>query len=231
VIARLMRTGSTIFVYVCLATIMAEVVLGGYVVAAWKLDKNRLIQILAIAQGIDLFEMKENAEREMQDRSTEQVSIDQILEVRAGKFRNLELREQALRNDLSQLAFEQQKLSKEETRYRQLRESFNTELATLQQRAASAGMDDNRSKLETIHPKQAKQLLDEMLDAEEIDDVVILLSGMPNVKSAKIIKEFSSEQDVKRIGEVLRRIRQGAPTTALAAEAQNRLNPSDASEL
>lgn len=230
-IARLMRTGSVLFVYVCLATIMAEVVLGAYVVSAWKLDKNRLIQILAIAQGIDLFEMKEDAERKREDRSTEQVSIDQILETRARKFHNLELREQALRNDLSQLAFEQRKLSDEGKRYRQLREAFNVELTTLQEQAASTGMDDNRAKLEAIQPKQAKQLLDEMLEAEEMDDVVILLSGMPNVKSAKIIKEFNNEQDIERIGEVLRRIRQGSPTAELAIEAQEKLNQPNTSEL
>ena len=229
-IARLIRTGSTMLIYVCFATLMTEVVLGAYVMVAWKLDRSRLIQILAIAQGIDLFAMKEDAESELDDNTIEQVSIEQILKKRAGMFHNLDLREEALRNALNQLAFEQQKLSDEGKRYRQLREAFNDELTTLQEQAESAGMDDNRAKLQAIKPKQAKQILDEMLDAEEMGDVVILLGGMPNNKSALIIKEFRSDKDIERIGEVLRRIRQGGPAVKLGAVAQKELNQPKTSE-
>jgi len=224
-LVRMMQAGMALFVYLCLATVMAQILLGAYIATNWKLNKDRLIMIVAIAQGIDIIEMKEEAEREWKDNSAEQLSMAQILETRAGKFHDLELREQALRNDRSQLDFVQRKVTDESKRYRSLRETFNTELTALQTQAAGDGMADNRTKLESIQAKQAKQLLDEMFAADEMDDVVILLSGMPTTKSAKIIKEFgNTPEDLEKIGEVLRRIRKGSPTTDLAAGTQEQLN-------
>lgn len=221
---RLMQAGMALFVYLCLATVMAQIVLGAYIATNWKLNKDRLIMIVAIAQGHDIIKMKEEAEQEWKDSSAEQLSMRQILDTRAGKFHDLELREQSLRNDRSQLEFVRRKVNDESKRYRRLREDFNVELTALQTQAASDGMADNRAKLEAIKAKQAKELLDAMLDVEEMDDVVTLLKGMPNTKSAKIFAEFKTPEDLQRLDEILRRIREGSPTAELAAEAQQQLN-------
>lgn len=222
-IMRLLRIATTMFVYFCLATVVAQVVLAAYLATNWKLDKNKLVQMLAIAQGIDLFALKEEAEKDKDIPSSEQVSFDQILKTRVEKFHDLELREQALRNSLDQLGFEQRQLTDNTKRYKQTRDAFDAELATMQEKATSAGMEDNRTKLEAIQPKQAKQLLDEMLAANEINDVVTLLEGMPTTKAAKIIKEYTTPDDVEKIAGVLRLIRQGNPLSNLAADTQKNL--------
>jgi len=230
-LVRMMQAGMALFVYLCVATVIAQAVLGTYIATNWELNRDRWSMILAIAHGIDIIEMKQEAEQEWKDNSSEQLSMEQILETRAAKFRDLELREQALRNDRSQLDFVQRKVTDESKRYRSLRETFNAELTALQTQAASVGMDDNRAKLEAIKPIQAKQLLDEMLAADEMDDVVVLLSGMPTTKSAKIIAEFGkTPEDLEKIAEVLRQIRQGNPTADLAAETQEQLGQPNANQ-
>jgi len=80
-----------------------------------------------------------------------------------------------------------------------------------------------------IKPAQAKLLLDDMLDDGEIQTVVTLIQGMPDVKASKIIGEFKTEQDLEKIGEVLRLILEGGARTDLAATAAGQLeNPNTA---
>lgn len=222
-IGRLMRVAVAMFVYFCLATVLAQAGLAVYIAAVWKLDKNKMVQIVAIAQGVDLFAIKEEAEESRGESSSEQMSFDQILAARVEKFHNIEIREQALSSGLEQLGFEQRQLTNNTKRYNQTREAFDAELAAMQKQATSLGMEDNRAKLEAIQPKQAKQLLDEMLLKKETSQVVELMMGMPTTKSAKIIKEYTTPEDIEKISEVLRLIRQGSPTSDLAATTQKKL--------
>ena len=189
---RMMQAGMALLVYLSIATVMAQVVVGAYIATNWKINADRWHMMVAIAQGIDIIAMKEEARQEWEDNSEEQLSMEEIREARAVKFFDLELREQAVRNDRSQLDFVQRKVTDESKRFQQIRDALNTELEELQAQANSDGIADNRAKLESIKAKQAKQLLDEMLDADEWDDVVTLLKGMPNTKSAKIITEFKT---------------------------------------
>jgi len=227
---RMMQAGMALFVYFCAATVMAQVVVGAYIATNWQITEDRWHMMVAIAQGVDILEMKEEADREWEETSSEQVSMDQILDTRAGKYHDLELREQALRNDRSQLEFVKREVTDESRKYRMLREAFDTQLAELQAQTVAAGMDDNRTKLMAIKSPQAKQLLDEMLAKEEWDDVVTLLKGMPTTNSAKIIKEFKTPEDIERIGKVLRMIREGSPIVEKTEETRKQLNPPDAGQ-
>lgn len=222
-IARLIRTGGSLFLYFCVATILAQIILASYLALRWQVDRNRLLQVLAVAQGIDLLAIKEEAERDPEQISPEQVSYEQIRETRAVKVRYLELREQALRTGLAQLASEQRELSDELTRYGQLRDAFQKELLDLQQGAIAKGVENARLKLEALKPKQAKQQLAEMLKNDELDEVVALLSGMTDSKAGKIMAEFKLPEESQQLYEILRRIREGYPESTLAASTQGQL--------
>jgi len=78
--------------------------------------------------------------------------------------------------------------------------------------------------LQTIKPKQAKELLVQMLENNEIDQVVLLLSGLSETKRAKILAEFKTPDENKRLSEVLRLIRQGQPGTSIADKAQQQFS-------
>ena len=155
--------------------------------------------------------------------STEQASYAEILEARAVKTRQLELREQALRNGSQELQAQLQRLVDEQTHYRQAKEAFRSELAATQQGATAGGQEDARRTLESIKPKQAKELLAQMLEQKELDAVVGLMSAMADGKRAKIIAEFKTPAEMEQLDQVLRRIREGAVTAAAAAQAQKQL--------
>ncbi len=63
-IARLIRGGKSLFLYFCVATILAQVILVVYLTLTWKIDRNKAAQILAVAQGIDVLAIKEQAARD-----------------------------------------------------------------------------------------------------------------------------------------------------------------------
>jgi len=222
-IARLLRSGTSLFAYFCLATVIAQVILLAYFGLTWKLDHNKVVQVLAILQDVDLLTLKQKADDAEDELSSEQVSYEQILEARALQVAHLQLREQALKDGLDQLQFEQRKLSDEGKRLEQLKASFDGELLAMQDAAVTSGREDVVTKLQGIKAKQAKQLLLEMLENEEIDDVVALLTEMSDIKSAKIIGEFKTPEDLKKIAEVLRRIRQGRPAADLVADTKKQL--------
>jgi hypothetical protein len=224
-IARLLSLFTTLVASLSVATVIAAGILGAYYTRAWQLNREKLLVMLAVAQGAELEALVQGSRAGTEEASTEQPSYAQILEARAAKTRNLELREQALRSGLQQLQTEERKLAEGRKQLQQLRESFQGELLAMEKGATATGREDARRTLETIKPKQAKELVAHMLEGKEIDEVVLLLAGMPEGKRAKIIAEFKTPAEIDEVGEVLRRIRQGLPAAGMADNTQRQLEP------
>ncbi len=212
-----------LLVYFAVATLLAQALLLGFAVWKWDLNRDRVIQILALAQGVDLFTMRETALVKAEDVVAEQMSFDEIRTTRALKYRNLERREQALASGLAQMRTEQQNLAEERRRFRSVRDAFEAELNEMREGALAQGMDEVRRILESVRPAQAKLQLIEMLNNDELDTVVVLLAEMPDQRRSKIIGEFKTPQDQAKIAEVLKRILEGVPDGELAAAAQENL--------
>lgn len=226
-IRRLLRAMRWAFVYGCVATIIAEALLVFFLARSWRLDRERVIRTLAVAQGVDLGALEARAAAERPDVSREQPSYEQVLETRAVKVRHLELREQALADALKDVALRQREVVEEKEALAGLKKKFEAELLALRQQATSQGLEDTRAKLMAIKSDQAKLLLDDLLDEGEIDTVVALLQGMPDTKASKIIGEFKTEKDLKNIGEVLRRILEGGALADLAAATGRQLKDAE----
>ncbi len=220
---RLVEVLAPLLAYFAVATLLAQVLLLGLAVWKWDLRRDRVVQILAIAQGVDLFAMQEGALAKVEDVVMEQVSFDEIRATRALKYRNLEYREQSLASRLAQLQTERQKLAEDRRRFTLAREAFQTELEGIREGALADGLDEVRRILETIRPAQAKAQLMELLNDEQIDTVVMLLADMPDQRRSKIIGEFKTPQEQATVAEVLRRILEGVPVGELATATQENL--------
>jgi hypothetical protein len=222
-IGKLWRGTSWLLVQVCVATIIAQAILMAYCGRAWQLNRVKLIQMLAIAQGVDLAALREQAGGSQELPPQEQASYNQVLETRAVKSRNLELREQALRSGLQQVQSEQDKFAEAKRQFLATQEKFGRELAALEKGAAATGREDARRTLEAMKPKQAKELLVQMLERKEMDEAVVLLAGMTESRRAKIAAEFKSPNEVEQLGELLRRIRQGTPLAGMAESTEKQM--------
>lgn len=222
---RLLQAAGAALTYFCVATVLTQIILAVVIASKWHLDRQRVAQMLAIASGVDLLAVREEAGKEPELPLAEQPSYEQVLEARAAKMRNLELREQALQDELTRLRLQQEQVADEQKRYKQLKESFDAALRAQREGAEASGTDEVRRILEAIKPKQAKELLVQMLNDKKLDEVVVLLAAMPDARRAKIVGEFKTPEDAQLVGEVLRRIGQGVPTAEIADETLEQLAP------
>jgi vacuolar-type H+-ATPase subunit I/STV1 len=223
---RLLKKLMSTVLYFSLATLIAETIIIAQLWVKWDMNRDRLIQMLAVARGIDVSAL--GGDQEQEATSGEQISHSEVLEVRAAKATDLQLREQALDNALAQMQAEQQQLATARAAYARLHAEYEAQLAELQQGAEATGREQVRRILESVKPKQAKELLVEMLDKNESTAVVMLLREMSDSKRAKIISEFETAEETQKIDDVLRQIRQGTPEADLAGAARRQLdrNPS-----
>lgn len=223
-IARVLGAGITILVYFCAATLMAEVILGGYLCMTWKVDRSRAIQMLAIAQGIDLFAASRSHGRGDDDAGPEQPSLEQLIAARTAKDLDITIREQALQNGSNQLASLERQLAEQQGKFKQTKKAYETQLQELMEEERVAGRDRNRVILETLKASQAKKLLSVMLENDELDEVVLLLADMSSRPQSKIFAEFKTPEDEEQLGEILRMIREGRPAVTLAERTTGELD-------
>jgi hypothetical protein len=225
VIGRLLRSTGTLLACFAVATLLAEAIIVGYLAMRWQLSREKLVQMLAIAQGIDLFAAHEEAIANQEEVPPEQPAYDDWLERRATMFRDLELREQALENALAMHKVERSRLAADERSFQQAQETFEARLAEAKAQAQSEGMETLTSILQSIKPDQAKDQILEMLDNDEMEKVVVLLNGMMGSKRAKIIAEFETEAENEKVSEILRLIGEGEPVASMADKTMGQLQP------
>ena len=61
-IGRLVQAAGSMFVYFCVATLISQAVIGGYLWFAWQPSRDAFVQMLAVAQGVDLLAIRREDE-------------------------------------------------------------------------------------------------------------------------------------------------------------------------
>ena len=224
-IAKILGGAINSVVYLSAASMIATVIMACYLWSTWHIDKGRLVQMLAIAQGLDLFQSQEEDEAEDREISTEQPSMQQIIDARLSQDRDLKMREMALENGNDQLRNERRSLVEERAAYERLQNEFDARIDRIEKGAEADGRAVVGATLQTLEPEQAKLFLLDMLDKEETEDVVILMAAMDERKRAGIIEAFQTPDEIAKIAEVLRLIRQGHPKAAIAGEFSQKADP------
>lgn len=207
-------------VYFCVATVIAQGLMVGYLAGRGGLSGENLNQILALAQGADIAELAPPASAPEGDKGREEQSLDEMASQRALLVRDMELREQALRRGLDSLEAGRQRLVNERREYVTERTEFERALAEAKRGSTEAGEENVRGIISNMKPKQAKELLVNMLDQSELDEVVRLLSQMPASKRKKIVDEFKAPDELKQMKEILGLMRRGGTEAQMLEETQ-----------
>ena len=202
----------------CVATVMTQVILIAYFVARGSLKTETVTKVVALANGIDVSGnhlqqiLRENA-------AADQPAFEEILEARSMKSYDMDMRlrsQQEFRDDLSTMLAE---LRDERDRFDQRLAAFRRELEEIRSGAQSEGLIDVQRTLQALDPVQAKEQLLIMYDDERIDDVVTILQAMSTDKRKYIMAEFVTVEEKDKLAEILRRIREGMPTSSLIDRA------------
>lgn len=224
-IGKLLRASAALFTYFCIATILSQAIGITLLLATGRLDAERLAQMAAIAQGIDLIALAQETAPDVVTESTEQLSYEEVTRDRALRLRGIELRLLSLRKGLDLVVMEQDQLSDEKRLVNRVREEFLAELAQRHDEAILTGQQDVRRIWENVRPRQAKELILQMIDAGEVDPVVKMISDMPIAKKAKIIGEFKTPEETEKLEEILQLLLQGEPEVSLIDDTRDQLQP------
>lgn len=217
---KLASATGTAFVYFCVATVIALAVGLATLWAKGALDPDRMYRISAVLHGLDLATLQAKATEKEKAFEVEQNSYDSIVQARAMKNLDLDLRETAIEKGLSDLSNMQDHLRTEKTRFQDLTSAYDKQLETLAQKEQATSIRELQLTLEALKPKQAKEQLVKMLDDNAMDVVVAIVKQMPIDKRKKILAEFKQGTDVDDLYEILKNIREGEPIASQIKEAR-----------
>ncbi len=229
-IGKLVRGTSALLVYFCVGTLLAQAAGAAYLWQSGRLNSKTLWQLMAVLHGIDLADLRGKEEPESMKVGHEEVSIQEIEAARSLRARDLELRELALANELANAKRARAQLATDVQQFAEAKASFETQLAEMSEGAVAAGQEGVRLVWENIKPKQAKVLIETMVEAGEIDTVVTMLAAMPINKKAKIVAEFKTAEESEMVSRILRLTRTGIPTTPTVDEARQALDQAAAQQ-
>ncbi len=209
--------------YICIATILSLLLGIGYALSTGLLTKSKLDEIAAVIAGVERSETKQ-VKTVKTDETSEQPSLDDMEQKRAVKTRDIEMRELSVSNGINRIAYETAQLQRERADYDKLRSQFDDRLNSLLGTAKDQGMENVRLIWETIKPKQAKEQILQMIEANEEPEVVKILSAMPIAKRAKIVGEFKTEEEAKKLQRIVELIRQGVPDAKLIEDTRDEVD-------
>ena len=222
---RLIGALTGLMAYFCVATLLAAGTTLVYLRLSGLLSDGTIQKIAAVLEGAELANANHEKAHEKKPEDSEQPSYEDRDQARDLRARNLELREQTLNSRIDLVRSEQRTLRVDKERHERLKEAFTSQLTAMRDETTSAGNENVRLIWENIKPKQAKEQILQMLAAEEINEVVALLSAMPIDKRAEIVSEFKTPEESGKFAEILHLIREGVPKTNLLEKTLNQAQP------
>lgn len=204
---RLVGSLGTLFALVCMATLLTEAAIFTYAWSKGLIDKDKLARVAAIVQGTESIATSTPVDHTKHGKVP--TSFEELDQLRTTRMRHLELREQAIHNALDQISVERDKLLKEKKSFELLVADYRKQVDESDRGRVSKGQEDVRLIWENIKPKLAKELILKMIDADEKTEVVKILSSMQIAKQSKIVSEFKTPEDQKKLDDIMRLIRLG----------------------
>ena len=209
------RFVGALFAYFCVATVLAQ---AGGLMYAWsqnKINGDKVFRMLAVAHDVDLTAEKANRQTVNPATDNEEMSYEQQSQMKAIVSKNLDLKQQALEKGIENLAFDRNKVQEDWDHYERIKNDFLAKWGQLSGSNQEAGQTQVRLVWEKMKKGQAKDHIMKMHREGRVNDVVILLEGMPNDKRAKIIKDFEKEEEKEVLFEIMDLIQRGDPANAL----------------
>jgi hypothetical protein len=228
-IGRLLAAIGTVISAICVATVIAAAIGLGLLHQKGKLNEKTTLRIIALLNGIEPLPTQTPRPKADDEPGSEQASLEHVARQRALKSRDIELREQALSDNLSIVRTEYAKLIDEKDRYERIKAAFRGQLDEERQGTRANNREVVRGMLENMKAKQAKEQILRMVEDGKMADVIKILSLMPSASRRKIVTEFKTDEESQTLAEILKQIREGVPEEGLIEEAEKALTQPDAS--
>jgi hypothetical protein len=188
--------------YISVGTVITQLVILGVIWWKGALTEEKRLRLLAHFHGVNVFELMQEekalaASAQQQERSNNQQSP------------LLMVRKEALGIGLGQVRNTETRISGERQRYDKIRDIFDARLEDLENSKIKQSRATVQQTLEVIDPVLAKDLIIQILSEGGAEDATAIMVQMPADRQKKIFAEFTSPEEVKRMNEILARLRDG----------------------
>ena len=228
---RILGLSSALAIWVCVGTVLAQIVLLGMLWWKGAFADNRVMAMIAALHGI-FPDVGSGGGAVAADPNPEQMSLTEVAQRRMLSSLDLDLRENTLDKSLADLRNLEEKIRTEDERLSLWKKSYDFRLQELESTRLASSLLEVQKTLEAIQPKQAKEQILKMLDdapdghnEQAMQDIVKILKAMPLDKRRKILGEFKSEDEATTLAEILKEIRLGAPEVDLIRDTRAGLQP------
>ncbi|MGL4593765.1 MAG: hypothetical protein ACRCUY_03435 [Thermoguttaceae bacterium] len=214
---KILRITGTLALYGGASMFFAILLLSGYLKYAWNIDNTKWMQMLAIAQGLDISDIKKAVEERVA-----KMSYDDVLQIRAKKLRENEFSGLSLDENVTQKLLADEKKIDAKLKQIDLREkAFKKTMQDALDKSKAAGLAEETRLIENADPEFAKDIILGIIkDSGDTNRVLTMLLSMDEAKRGGILYEMTKQDELKELCNLLQRIGNGEPLSTVIADAQ-----------
>ncbi|MBX3423573.1 MAG: hypothetical protein KF752_18610 [Pirellulaceae bacterium] len=201
----------------CVATVIAQLMILGIMAGKGNLHKSTVTQALALVNGIDLTG-EQLAEVFEKERQVPTPTHEEILDQRARMSVDLQNQQDAIARERETLTKMLAELDTKAADFDRRRQEYLNSVDQLQKKAASEKLMQVQRTIEELAPDQAKDQLIRMLAAERMEEVVAIVKVMDPAKRKKILGEFADREDSGKLHDILMTMLAGEPVANLIGD-------------
>ena len=204
---------TTIVGWSSFATVLALGIVLCYAGMKGYVAPDKVEKMAAIAYGVEMVSVHEAQNSATKKAGTEKPSLESVELHRAAMTGDLELRENIIRDMVSEFKKLQRSLEEEKERFDQYAGAFKNELSEERKKKIEEGQREFQTIIESMKPKQAKEQLFLKFKEDKLDVVIATMKKMEESKRAKVLTEFKTTEDQEALAKILEGIRAPAEDT------------------
>jgi hypothetical protein len=216
--------------YVATATVITLALGLGYLWHSDRIDDDKLFRAIALVQGVDLEQIAAEQAGAEGEVPPEEPSVDDVVGQQQVLDRNYEVKLLSLQRGRQEFDFRLQELRTQTQRFDRLARDWEAKLKEQDELTTQENLAKVISDLEQVKPATAKDLLMRWIQEDRMNDVILLLSRMSETKKGKILKAFTTPEELDKLHEIHRLMiddNQGKQELEQAQEELESLKPAD----
>lgn len=214
-----MRMLMKLFVAFCVGTMLAQGIILAMAAARGNLNKVSVLKAVALLNGVDI--TGDRLQKMLEDsKQSPNPTYEDVEAERARQSKSLDMRERSIlqyKRQVEELLTEHKQVIAD---FDRRKNEFYRYLETAEQDLANESLKEVQRTLESLSSDQAKNQIKKFLEAGQMEDVVAIVKGMPLDKRKKVLGEFTTEEEIDQLNEILTTLRQGDPKASLIDSAR-----------
>jgi hypothetical protein len=192
--------------YICVATVITLALIVGYLMHTDQLNNDKLFRLMAVVQDVDLQKMAEADKKPANEVPPEEPSLNEVMNHQQIQDRNFEVKQLALQRGKQEYDASLSLLIEKTDRYDRLAQDWQNRLKQEQELTTQQNLAKVVSQLEQVTPDVGKDQLMRWIAEDKMDDAILLMGKMSESKLAKILKTFSTPEELTKLHDIHERI-------------------------